>query len=154
MFRKASATVLLLVMAMIITLQHPVLGYCVCIDDFFTAGCACEAEPAPPKQVSSCATDCCKSNGAAEQKSPSPCDDCNESLTVETSDFLWVNANEFTPDNSEQAIDSTPILPSDQLLSWQSLTAGAIQIRGSPPSDHCLQPSRLPIYLKHQAFRL
>jgi len=154
MFRKTSATVLLLVMTMIITLQHPVLGYCICIDDFFTADCACEVEPAPPKQISSCSTDCCESSEMTEQQLPSPCDDCNESLTIETGDFLWANANQFTPDNSEEVIDSSPILPSDELLSWQSLTAGAIQIRGSPPPDYSPQPSRLPIYLKHQAFRL
>jgi hypothetical protein len=164
MYRKFTAMAFILVMAMAITLKHPVLGYCLCVDAYFTGDCQCQAEQAAKPTVnesssSNCAN-CCgvetvaKNQPATENKpstSSLPCDDCVKQLVVEVGDYVWHGSDQL-PADSEFPIPHLPFALAD--LSWSShLTFYApMSIRGDPPPG--LHDSDIPHYLSHSVMRL
>ncbi len=52
MIRKLTAVMFLMVMALLITLKNPVLGYCLCLDAYFTGDCVCQVEEATSRAAS------------------------------------------------------------------------------------------------------
>lgn len=161
MFRKFTALAFILVMAMVITLKQPVLGYCLCLDAYFTGDCQCQAEQAikptahasaPSNCSSCCGTDTVNNNQPPTEKKPSiPCDDCVKQLVVDVGDYVWHGSDQL-PTNSEFPIPHIPFATKD--LSWSSnLTFfSPLSIRGDPPPR--LHDSDIPHYLSHSVMRL
>ncbi len=149
MLRKISAVIFMLVMAMVITLKHPVLGYCLCLDTYFAGNCLCQSAVPTPEQ-STC-QGCCSTSDTSEDNIPTPCDDCMQSLSIDTDDFVWDNSYKISSEHGSPA----PFFATNQFLTWRELAGTAIAIRGSPPSeeDHPLR-NRAPIYIRHSALRL
>jgi hypothetical protein len=167
MFRKFTAMTFILVMAMVITLKHPVLGYCLCLDAYFTSDCKCQFEQAeqaakpsvnestPSNCSSCCGTEAVDNHQATTEKNPSdsslPCDDCVKQLVVEVGDYVWHGSGQL-PANSEFPIPNIPF--ATKHLSWSSnLTFySPMSIRGDPPPG--LHDSDIPHYLSHSVMRL
>ena len=165
MFRKFSALALLLVMTTIITLQHPVLGYCLCLDAYFTGDCNCQivlsaSETAEDHSTETTANGCCAScNSQAKLAStPSalpkalspPCTDCIKSLILDVGCFHW-DSMDHAPDASEAAKSmAMPAQIDDSPFTADFFAPTAI--RGDPPP--VVQCSNLPIYLRLGVLRL
>jgi len=141
---------------MLITLKHPVLGYCLCLDAYFAGDCVCQTEEAPA--VSDLLTSCCPScqaNEMAETNSesvpsvPVPCDDCTEHFNVDVGDFVWQSTDQV-PDNAQTLIPFPAYLATATLHTPSVSVGTTMQIRGSPP----LRWQNIPIYLKHSVLRL
>jgi hypothetical protein len=155
MFRKCTALAFMLVMTLLITLKHPVLGYCLCLDSYFTGDCVCQAEKksADPtaKQDSPCPS-CCSTSEAENNEdipAPTPCDDCTEHLLVDVGDFVWNVSDDVPSDTETFLLTPTFDLCSVQLpLASLHTTASA---RGDPPPG---QNDGVPIYLRHRVLRL
>ena len=157
----------ILVMAMVITLKHPVLGYCLCLDAYFTSDCKCSFEQAAKPSVnestpsncsSCCGTEAADNHQATTEKNTSnppnssvPCDDCVKQLVVEVGDYVWHGSGQL-PASSEFPIPNTPFATKD--LSWTSnLTFySPLSIRGDPPPR--LHDSDIPHRLSHSVMRL
>lgn len=153
-------------MTMVITLKHPVLGYCLCLDAYFTGDCKCQLEqaakptdqPTTAEASSSKCTSCCGTEAAdhkktttEKQKPTEPCDDCVKQLIVDVGDYVWHGsdqlpvASEFTiPPFSYSIIE----LSSPSNLAFYS----PVSIRGDPPPG--LHDSDIPHYLSHSVMRL
>lgn len=79
--RKASASIFLVVMSLLIALHSPVVGYCAEAETFFVGEFECGASLALDNH------DC---HGLHEEESaPSPCDGEHEMITLVSGDFLW-----------------------------------------------------------------
>jgi len=154
----------ILVMTMVITLKHPVLGYCLCLDAYFTGDCKCQFEkadqavkPTADESSSSNCASCCgvetvaKNQPTTEKKPIIPCDDCVKQLVVEVGDYAWSGSDQL-PANSEFPIPHLPFTLED--LSWSAhLTFySPMSIRGDPPPG--LHDSDIPHYLSHSVMRL
>jgi len=126
------------VMAMVVTLKHPVLGYCLCLDTYFTGDCVCEVDTVSSNEIIACEDDCSATCAVSKKTDPSPCDDCTQQLTVETEDFIWAGAHKKIP-VSNQNNKSTQTFVNDWLLSWQNIATHDVSIRGSPPSIDIFQ---------------
>jgi hypothetical protein len=149
----------MLVMALVVTLKHPVLGYCLCLDSYFTGDCVCQSEEAPTTS-DSLTTFCCSSceaNEAAVVETdsesipgiPTPCDDCTEHLNVDVGDFVW-HSSDQVPDNAETLIPFPAYLATTTLQIPTVPVGTTMQIRGSPP----IRWQNIPIYLRHSVLRI
>ena len=164
MHRKISAIAFMVVMTLLITLKHPVLGYCLCLDSYFTGGCTCgtaQPNPQPTSGLKNATESCCTScgsNSAGKAHSDTfaavstdPCDDCTEYFNLEVGDFLW----DATDDVSGESIFSVPasqVYPQSMMLAESSIFSTAAPIRGDPPPGTLCDS--VPIYLRHSVLRL
>ncbi len=159
MLRKTTAVMFMLVMALVVTLKHPVLGYCLCLDSYFAGDCVCQAEEVPAVSdivTTSCCSNC-QANEVAETETdsttvpgaPTPCDDCTEHLNVDVGDFVW-HSTDQVPDNGETFIPFPAYLATTNLQVPSASVGTTMQIRGSPP----LRWQNIPIYLRHSVLRL
>ncbi len=164
MLRKLTAVMFMLVMALLITLKHPVLGYCMCLDSYFSGDCVCQFEKSksngPPTAgtaekestsppCSSCCASCETDTSQDSPAEPTPCDDCTEHLNVDVGDFVWQSTDQV-PDNAETLIPFPVYLTTSTLQVPSTPVGTTMQIRGSPP----LRWQNIPIYLKHSVLRL
>ena len=162
MFRKFSAIAFLLVMTMVITLKHPVLGYCMCLDAYFTGGCACQSSMSaslkPTKSTdddSDSNTSCCGSCASIVETQepdtpPEPCDDCVKQLIVDVGQFHWQSSDNL-PSDTETLLPAQPTFWTKIQTSHTAFYTPTA-IRGDPPPD--LARCDLPIFLMHSVFRL
>jgi len=157
MLRKTTAVTFMLVMTLLITLKHPVLGYCLCLDSYFAGDCVCQAEETPVTSdiMSTSCCSSCQANEVAEADSepiptvPSPCDDCTEHLNVDVDDFVWESTDQV-PDNAETLIPFPAYLATTTLQIPNVPIGTTMQIRGSPP----FRWQNIPIYLRHSVLIL
>lgn len=160
MFRKFTALAFLSVMTLLIALKHPVLGYCLCLDAYFTGGCVCQTAKLEKQQVSRTDTakpgcpGCC-SPPAAEQtpQSPAdpqdPCDDCTKHLSIDVGDFVW-SVSDGVPDTPECQLPAVVCRPTDFPRSGSAAYAPA-SARGAPPP---FLAQSTPLHLRHCVLRL
>jgi len=149
MLRNISAVTFMLVMTLLITLKHPVLGYCLCVNSYFTGDCSCELTKQADLQSSTCADNCC-SSAQVESEKPAPCDDCTKRLNIDVSDFVW-NASDQLPELDQHEFPNPAVYFTDSHL-FTALTAvpANAPIRGDPPPWIDLDTSQgLPIYIRH-----
>jgi len=156
MLRKTTAVMFMLVMALLITLKHPVLGYCLCLDSYFTGDCVCQTEETPvasdmPKSCcSSCqANEVTKTDSDSIPSIPAPCDDCTEHLNIDVDDFVWQSTDQV-PDNAATLIPFPAYLATTTLQTPSIPVGTTMPIRGSPP----FRWQNIPIYLRHSVLRL
>ncbi|MCP5536174.1 MAG: hypothetical protein H7A51_08045 [Akkermansiaceae bacterium] len=158
MLRKCTAISFLMVMIMLIALKHPVLGYCLCLDAYFTGDCVCQHETRPSaKRLGSAPTcpDCCPDQSQGNTDTPrepsEPCDDCTAHLTVDVGDFVWDNSNDTPADTG-----STILPPLAYAEPATAHPAAVIDyrkpIRGDPPPYPTV--SKVPLFLRHSVMRL
>lgn len=124
MAKQVTGIFLLGVMALLITLKHPALNYCLCLDSLTLVehGCAEEVVDKEAECGSCCASESyCDSQGAEE--------DCLVSLIFD--------AGEFT--HAPAYFDVDAPMESDTEVAWEThdllvngTTARALPIRGSP----------------------
>lgn len=165
MFRKLSAVMFMLVMALLITLKHPVLGYCICLDAYFTGDCVCETqkkesvstlkngESPHPQCCSNCITDESETDSSSATNNPSPCDDCTKHLNIDVDDFVW-NASDQLPSDAND-FPSLASNFSDQGAELPTTSVDtALPIRGDPPPELVQYDTDLPLYLRHSVLRL
>ena len=162
MIRKFSAAIFILVMALLITLKHPVLGYCLCLNTYFTGDCVCKIEHKAPsasqKKDPVDLPDCCSScDLAANQESPPsdpsspPCDDCTEHFSIDVGDFVWSSPNEVPSDTET----FTPV----SFAKYDHLGAFSNPFNNLPypywesPPEVTFHQST-PLYLRHSVLRL
>ncbi|MBK1830832.1 hypothetical protein JIN77_08855 [Verrucomicrobiaceae bacterium R5-34] len=158
--RKISAVAFMLVMTLLITLKHPVLGYCLCLNSYFTGDCTCEvvqtSQTAPSgANCSSCCTD---DHGieSIDIAKMTPCDDCTQRLDLNVGDFVWNTTVQLPSDDQDQFNDLTQP-NTDPLLLASIFSPGHAPIRGDPPPLAALasEPYQgFPIYLRHSVLRL
>lgn len=158
MLRKTSAVLFLLVMTLVITLKHPVLGYCLCLDAYFTGDCICETtKNATSAPASTACQGCCSTNDHAEYVTPVPCGDCTKQLSIDTGDFVW-NGSDISPDSETSGIsDPGAFSTGDYFCVSQTTPFMSGPIRGDPPPvTHIplLSSQSLPLYLKLAVLRL
>ncbi|BDS05159.1 hypothetical protein NT6N_01990 [Oceaniferula spumae] len=160
MLRKITAVLFLLVMALLITLKHPVLGYCLCLNSYFTGDCICEvSKKSAFTPVSSECAECCSGLDLAQSETikPKPCDDCSKRLSVEVNDFVWTATDEL-PDASQGVHLDTPSYGAhDAIFASQLATLTCGPIRGDPPPQEFSAPAHsqgLPLYLRHSVLIL
>ena len=154
MFRKITASVFLIVMALLIALKHPVLGYCLCIDSYFAGNCACQAEqPVTTALDNATCPGCCPSGAsgltAPEFAEQSPCSVCEEVLMVDVGDFIWHGGNEM-PEGGESVATSPAIADAASVLP-KAYVKAAMSARGDPPP---ILRAGMPLYLRHSILRL
>ena len=177
MLRKTTAMIFMLVMAMLITLKHPVLGYCLCLDSYFTGDCVCQVEKsqsthssvgndnstANGKSDSPCPTCCatseiaeCSSNSITDgnQDAPvesTPCDDCTEHFNIDVGDYVW-HSSDKVPLNTEMVV----AIPYNFAVQELKIPSGSfyspMSIRGDPPPG--LHNTDIPLYLRLSVLRL
>ncbi len=151
MFRKTTAVMFIAVMAMLIALKHPVLGYCLCLDSYIAGDCVCEVEKPATDSAShdsSCNT-CCSETESHNDPASSPCDDCTQHLMVDVGDFVWQVSDKIPSDTETLLPPHDFDLRSVQLpLASLHTTAPA---RGDPSPG---LTGRTPIYLRHSVLRL
>lgn len=159
--RQFTAVVFLLVMALLVILKHPVLGYCFCLDSYFTGDCICQVEKATPAAVAekstppcpNCCAEACANVGqeAPSPKDPVPCDDCTKHLNVDVGDFVWQGSDKVPADNGSWLplpasfapdVEPFPVVLIDIPLS----------IRTGPPPG--MIGDDLPLYLRLSVLRL
>lgn len=159
--RKLTALTFLAVMTLLITLKHPVLGYCFCLESYFTSDCVCQLEKnatAEPEKsdVSSDQTcsDCCASCDAKTSDDtpdkPSPCDDCTESLSIDVGSFVWDGSHEIPSDT--ESLLPVPVYALDIIGIPAASAHSEIAARGDPPP--ILSSGSIPLYLRHAVLRL
>lgn len=158
-FRKFTALTFMLVMTLLITLKHPVLGYCLCLDAFFAGDCVCQVDTktiTPDSQVkeSGCCSSCetapaeAVSSELAEQ---TPCNGCTEHLNIDVGDFIWQNTQYVSTDDSLTA--PSPVSFEPQSLAYpKSHYSPTTPIRGGPPPGHLAHLP--PLYLRLAVLRL
>lgn len=150
MTRNMLAVMFFAVMAMLIALKHPVLGYCLCIDSYYAGDCVCAVDTpttATPPCSSSCST--CETSAGQDAASPEPCSDCTQLLLVNVGDFVW-HASDDIPSDS-----ATPLTSPEYDLCSKPLPMASqhstIRNRGDPPPDLF---SGTPLYLRNLVLRL
>lgn len=149
----------MLVMTLLITLKHPVLGYCLCLDAYFANNCLCLPEKAThkptPASKPAYQENCCSSTTASTEISPEkqePCEDCVELLALDVGDFVWKNTSP-SPSDTEFHHLLPPAAFADKYLSPATASEHSVAaIRGSPPPD--LYSGMPPLYLRHSVLRL
>ena len=142
----------MLVMALLITLKHPVLGYCMCLDSYFSGDCVCQVEETKSNDTSpssGCCASCETDTSQESPTAPTPCDDCTEHLNVDVGDFVW-QITDPVPDNAQTLIPFPTYLTSSDLHVPSNPVGTTMQIRGSPP----LRWQNIPLYLRHSVLRL
>lgn len=168
MLRKFTAISFLLVMTMVITLKHPVLGYCMCLDAYFTGDCSCQvalmdtsatasdqSTPPPKPCCSSCTSEAASQKPdtpttSTQSTEPAPCDDCVKQLVVDVGQFYWQSLDDV-PSDTETLIVPHPVQP-EKTASPPIVFRASTAIRGDPPPD--IVGYKRPIYLRHSVFRL
>lgn len=141
MFRKSTALMFMLVMTLLITLKHPVLGYCMCERMYVAGDISC-----PVKDSAACS--CCENSDDTE-----PCDDCMKHLNIDVGSFLWSGIDEL-PVGSENI--TPPLLFAsivDFDLTHRFLNT-PLDTRGDPPLGLNASDSSAPIFLRNSALRL
>lgn len=154
MHRKILALSFLLVMTMVIALKHPVLGYCACLNSYFTGNCLCEqtSSTGAAEEGQSC-NGCCSETQTAEKKSHGPCDDCSQQLSIDTGDFVWDNTDNRLDSKVGQTPENDVFFPAyPSPLSLAASTCAPI--RGGPPPPDAVFSYNVPVYLKHSVLRL
>ncbi len=180
MFRRCSAVFLLMVMTLFITLQHPVLGYCYCLNTYFTGSCTCQAvkqvtraaaNDADSAMEQAPASGCLSCCSGSENKSSlttsdpeavvtsqsaaplEPCDDCVESLVVDVGYYIW-NASGKVP--AEHQIQPEGPNPFHFItLSFQQRPQFVPHgLRAIPPPERPLIASSVPLFIDQCVFRL
>lgn len=165
MLQKTTAVLFMLVMALLITLKHPVLGYCLCLDSYFTGNCVCQFTPPQPRDNSaveektgSACPGCCANSVTSEPDhkqgapvEPVPCDNCTKHLNIDVGDFVWQSS-----DKIPLATETTSAIPYNftiQEFKHASASHGnSMSIRGDPPPG--LYAIALPLYLRLSVLRL
>ena len=165
MLRKTTAVIFMLVMTLLIALKHPVLGYCLCLNSYFTGDCVCQVEKSQPdntsaakeKATSPCPS-CCASSETVETDNdqdtpvePIPCDDCTEHLNIDVGDFVWQSSDKV-PSDSELTVALPISIAALELNLPIASYYSPMSIRGDPPPG--LYDTALPLYLKHSVLRL
>lgn len=159
MLRKTTALSFMVVMTLLITLKHPVLGYCLCLDTYFTGGCVCEEQKPVTTNPSSdlSPTSCCSSceNTPREQTpdtptAPGPCDDCTEHLSIDVGDFVWHSSCDIPSDSETDAKPTA--FDHDEAQQRQTIAQTAQPIRGDPPP--VIRTGNTPMYLRYGVWRL
>ncbi|MGB0990916.1 MAG: hypothetical protein ACPG32_00430 [Akkermansiaceae bacterium] len=164
MLRKVSAVTLLLVMTLLITLKHPVLGYCLCVDSFFAGDCSCEVAQKAQKKTSSATQSCshccqetaCNTPADGSLAPAAPCDDCSKRLSIDVDDFVW-NGTVQVPNDPQLLDDGSSHYGADLVFSGAQAPAFASgPIRGDPPPHSVAIPAYpgLPVYLRYSVLRL
>lgn len=172
MFRKFSALAFLLVMAVVITLKHPVLGYCMCLDAYFTGDCSCQAASASSVDSASttdqpkpCCTSCASksasqvaekpadvtSDSRSTATQPDPCDDCVKQLIVDVGCFHWQHSDDI-PSDTEVLLPSMATVEK-QTSKSPALFSPTTAIRGDPPPPDVVRYD-LPLFLRLAVLRL
>lgn len=170
MIRRFTAFTFLLVMALTITLKHPVLGYCMCLDSYFTGACECQVVTVTVKVTespeSSADANCpsCCSASSCETSSESiecsdiseesaPCDDCVKQLVIDVGEFIWHGSDKLPIDVATTLPPTLLLSPEfDLLLAANFSYYTPMSIRGDPPLG--IYHSDLPHYLSHSVMRL
>ena len=157
MLHKFTAIAFFCVMTLLVTLKHPVLGYCFCVDAYFTGDCVCQLDKETQATTlePTCPSGCCASvltDNSSENHSESqkPCDDCTTHLFVDVGDFVW-HSSVDVPSDTE--LPYTPVLTAIETM-WVGHGSFPMpdSIRGDPPPLICQYSS--PIYLRHRVLRL
>ena len=163
MLRKITAVIFMLVMALLITLKHPVLGYCLCLDAYFTGDCVCQVEkPAAPAvsqdSASTCPSACANcalqvenENSVDTDSQPLPCDDCTKHLNLDVGDFVW-QSTAYVPADTGFWLPLPAAFAPDAVQFSLVLKDTPMSIRGGPPPG--LIDDGLPLYLRHSVLRL
>ena len=165
--RKILAIAFMLVMTLLITLKHPVLGYCLCLDAYFTGDCTCQSAELAPAATKKLSNSCCASCAETTQQdqttqntesapaqpavSKVPCDECTEYFNLDVGDFLWASSDQI-PADSEWLTLNTPAYPQSTTVVMSPSFYTAAPIRGDPPPG-TLSDS-IPRYLRHAELRL
>ncbi len=161
MFRQFTAVVFLLVMALLIILKHPVLGYCLCLDAYFTGDCVCQVEQAAPAAASEnlaprCPDCCAQACTDDEQEAPSPkdpvpCDDCTKHLNVDVGEFVWHGSDKVPTDHGPWAPLPALLAPDVTRFAdvWPDIPTS---IRSGPPPGMIGHDP--PLYLRLSVLRL
>lgn len=152
MLRKTLAITFMMLMTLLITLKHPVLGYCLCLNSYFAGDCCSIQEVDQPAPCSGCCSEV-ESTAHLATEPQKPCGDCAEILNIDVGDFVW-NASNQLPDANQDS-NTPPSIDFSNTLSAQAHQLAAAPIRGSPPSGNLeLYPQKLPLYLRHSVLRL
>jgi len=159
MRRKISAVTFMLVMTLLITLKHPVLGYCLCLDAYFTGDCTCQTiQQATTSQdpVSPCCASCAAETQndqttQSEAGKQAPCDECTHYLNLDVGDFLWDSSDQVSDGLAALALDTPAYQPSIELALSPRFSMAA-PIRGDPPPRILIDS--VPLYLRHLVLRL
>lgn len=150
-------------MTMLITLKHPVLGYCLCLDSYFAGDCVCENETSPTisgiDTKQSCCSSCGESSSQGEFEAPivsspttvDPCDGCTEHWNVDVGEFVW-NHSDDTPAAPEFLEPPVAIFADEAIFDTLKQVASVAPIRGDPPPR--LRNTTIPLYLRHAEMRL
>lgn len=179
MFRQFTAIAFMAVMTLLITLKHPVLGYCICLDAYFTGACQCQSQSTNPadssnlvrlsqfprtsckscctsktdkKSVSSIGSPLSSDESAQSRSENTPCDDCVKQLVVDVGDYHWQSSGDL-PDAAESVIQ--PVSFQSAYHPWlcqQTILDGSMSSRGDPPPG--VHHSDIPHRLEHSVFRL
>jgi len=159
MSRKISAIAFMLVMTLLITLKHPVLGYCLCLDAYFTGDCTCQTVQ-QTTTIQDPVAPCCASCAAETQADPTsqdeagekaPCDECTHYFNLDVGDFLW-DGSDQVPAGLETLALNTPAYPPSIVLAYSPRFSTAAPIRGDPPPETLIDS--VPLYLRHLVLRL
>ncbi len=153
--------VFLLMMALLIILKHPVLGYCLCLDSYFTGDCSCQVEQATPAAASETSTpscpNCCdeacanRLQEAPSPKDPAPCDDCKKHLNVDVGEFVWQGSDNIPTDNNSWVPLPASFAPDAEQFPVVLIDT-PVSIRSGPPPG--MIGDDLPLYLRLSALRL
>lgn len=139
MFRKPAALMFIMVMTLLVTMKHPVLGYCICNNSYNTSETTSPSEPS-----GSCL--CC----THEAGNTDPCEDCSMSISLDVGDFLW--STSLDDDAHTVSVNSpSPSLPN--LLSSgelpRNVCSRVLDTRDTPPPGVNASDENLPIFLRH-----
>ena len=140
MFRKASASVLLTVMSLLIGLQAPVLGFCQHSQTFFFSTPQCQSPETEKSHVNYHDCDC---HHEHDQEALDPCDESHQFLALDVDDFTKASS-EFSPDLRflTAPISATPA----PLLQQEKVTLSSFSSRAPPPG--------VPLFRLHSVWRL
>ena len=146
-------------MTMVIALKHPVLGYCLCLDSYFTGDCVCQADQersittndSPAQCCGDCATDVTQKSTASTAAESDPCDGCTQHLKVAVDDFVWQNSHDTPSDTSQPIVDQSQYFH-ETVKFHEASYYSPVSIRGDPPPGW--HHSELPLYLRHAELRL
>lgn len=150
MTRKLTASTCMLVMALLITLKHPVLGYCLCLDSYFTVNCVCVEEDTPQNTCNGCCDTSHTQNTHHSPQKPTPCDDCTEHLTIDVGQFVWNSTNDI-PADAESLFNIQAHQTNDSFIHLSPFFLNR-NFRSNPPPDYLIR--NFPLSSRHDVLRL
>ena len=130
-------------MILIIALKHTALGFCLCQQEFTTAGSGCDCAQEEAAAEASCG--CCPDE-SNDNSAPVPCDDCMVEVSVDPGDYLW-SSKAFEPTDEIGIPLALPIDREALHAGKRSVPRTLAPARGSPPGSP-------PLYIWTRVLRL